>query len=559
MDDMSYERKVRRMQELEEQLARERAKLQEMEQQHSRDKTSESRGDPEPGDGRPAPKNSSFIQNDALNDLQMNGSGYSENLLLPDDGISQGEMDSLPSLTQQLEPDTLSSFENEEMKLPEVPAMNPISTRDPSFDTPGGATDGANLDSNGVDLEIQEYRREIDEFGNRGYNVSRMYNVFSQDIDTIRRSIVQIMGDVNKLKGIEHQLDELDVTGFESDASSLRALLKNPEMVENARTFFEGLRDRIGLKETRERASRIREVEDLFEETLKEFSDVVDLFEEPIQDIKVSIVDMETVPVAEYRIVKKMIFDLKDAMFREKLAKEKEDEKRSIHEDLNKWSRKGFTVSEIETVMKQDMKRAFELYREFLTSANRLLELETELNKMDITGFENETREIREIIKETDKIFLVENKMESLKRRIRLSGIQTKMGRIRSSVASKRKGPSQMTCPKCSGVVPIPSDERPMKVNCSSCHTEYHLKRIPSSPPAATSPSVSEDGGIPVTPMKVDASAPIKVTTMSSGSQISSPDAPVNAPAIEAPACPDCGAALLPDSVFCGLCGHRMD
>ena len=533
LDDLSYEERRRRMQELEEELARERAKLMDIEQRKAWNKdaatpdtTSALRKNPGAGEGQ-APENHFFRQQDDLDDLDdlpMTDSGYSENLLLPDDEPAPGIVDSLPSLTQELSPDTI--------------------------DEPRRTTHGATP-------EIEEYRREIDDFRDRGYNVSRMFDVFSRDIETVRSSVIQFMQDVNQLKEIEQQLDELDVTGFENDTLSLRALLKNPDMVEHARTFLQGLKDRIESNEARERRSRIREVEDLFEETLKEFLEVAYLFEEPIQDIKVAIIDMETTPIGEYRTVKKMIFDLKDAMVREKFVKEKEDEKRSFLDELQRWRKKGFTVSEIESVMQRDLPKAVELYEDFVKNANRLLELETELDSMNVTGFENEIREIRHIVRKPEKIILAENKMESLKRRVRLSGIQTKMGRLRSPDSAKRKGPSQMTCPKCGGVVPIPSNERPLKVNCSSCQTEFHLKRVPTPAPRG-SPSGPENAGIPVSPMSEDGKASVEVTPITTEVQVSATVSPIQQPPPIQPSCPKCGAALLPDSVFCGLCGHKM-
>lgn len=564
LDDLSYEERRRRMQELEEELARERAKLIEIEQRKAWEKGAATPdappapwNNPVAGDNHP-PENRSFFPQNGFDDLQVTDSGYSENLLMPDDEPAPGIVDSLPSLTQELSPDTFSSgtgdrnkvWKEDEMKLPERPSMGYITSEDHHIDEPRRTTHSATP-------EIEEYRREIDDFRDRGYNVSRMFDVFSRDIETVRSSVIQFMQDVNQLKEIEQQLDELDVTGFESDALSLRALLKNPDMVEHARTFLQGLKDRIESNEARERRSRIREVEDLFEETLKEFLDVAYLFEEPIQDIKVSIIDMETTPIGEYRTVKKMIFGLKDAMVREKFVKEKEDEKRSFLDELQRWRKKGFTVSEIESVMQRDLPKAVELYEDFVKKANRLLVLETELDSMNVTGFENEIREIRHIVRKTEKIILVENKMESLKRRVRLSGIQTKMGRLRSPVSGKRKGPSQMTCPKCGGVVPIPSNERPLKVNCSSCQTEFHLKRVPTPAPPGSS-SGPEDAGIPVSPMNEDGTASVEVTPISTELQVPAKAGPIQTPPAVQPSCPTCGASLLPDSVFCGLCGHKM-
>jgi DNA-directed RNA polymerase subunit M/transcription elongation factor TFIIS len=427
-----------------------------------------------------------------------------------------------------------------------------------------------------LEKEIHDYRNDIEEFKDRGYNVSRMYDLLSRDITIIRQSMLQYMQDINKLKEIEKELDELETEGFERDIVSLRALLMNPDMLEEANSYYEGLKDRMGRRESVEMETRMHEVEGLFDGVVKEFSEITNKFRNEIEDIKVSIIDMETAPLSEYRTVKRMIFDLKDSMIHEKLAKEREDEKQSIIEELNDWRKKGFKVSEIENTIESDLKLTIEMFNDFLKKAKELLEYENELDKMKIKGFETEAEELRKNFRDTEKLFLVKNTMESLKRRIRLAGIQIKMDRMKSPELSKRSGPLQMNCPKCGGIVPIPSDERPLKVNCSSCHTEFHLKRVPTSesdgeneqPPAqgavgSTGPGTptgstgSMPGSIPIPPLpgaeEVHTVSPIPSDSDTVGVTVT-PITPA-----EEEKCPKCGAALIQGSVFCGLCGHRME
>ena len=529
----SYEQKMRKMQEMEAQLARERAELERMKMEH---KSQSRMVTPDPVDiAPPMDQPRSLLSSDDFDDLRGPDTSYGENLMLPDD-----------------------EFESIQQEMPAM--MEPSTkTQEPKLEGP--------------DAEIDQYRKDIEDFRSRGYNVSRMYDIFSKDIDTVRAAMLQYMQDVNQLKEIESSLGSLDASGFEHDITTLHSLLKDPDHVHDAKAYIDELSASIANREERERAGKIRDIEDLFDSVMHEFSEVTSDFEEAIGDIKVAIIDLETMAISEVHDVKKMIYDLKDNMIEAKLSHEKQGEIKGIEEDLREWARKGFNVTSIEEVLGRNLKLALNLYEEFTTRANKLLELESHLNSIPSTGFEKEINEIRGILRDTDKLLLVQNKIQSLKRRIRLAGIQMKMEKMRTPATGKRTGPTQMTCPKCGGVVPIASDERPLKVNCSSCQTEFHLKRIPSkesdktpapgtSPqPSSPSPSPAPGSGGASLPKPSDPSRPpsdqggVTVTPI-----VVEPLSGTDQPGSGGPEkCPNCSAPLLPDSVFCGLCGHRMD
>jgi len=579
--DESYENRMRKMRELEEQLAREKALLQEMES--SKQAIPESNpGNDDQTDMSQGTIGRSFLDQTDFDDLNVRDNGYSENLLLPDEDTPLPNTTDIEDLTSSAPTSIIQDPIQVPIKNPSRDTFqDPISNsiRDPSIDDPIEDRDDPLTDDvqsnteqldeplseesfNGppdIDSEINGYRNDIEEFRSRGYNVSRMYDLFSRDIDTIRQSVLVYMQDVNQLKEIEKKLDDEDIfntDGFDTDVETLRSLLKNPDMVDEAESFFRNLTERIQTREVTERKSKIRDVEDLFDSVMKEFSDVTNAFTDKVEDIKVSIIDMETAPVSHYRSVKKMIFELKDSMIHEKLATERSEEKSVMVEDLKEWGKKGFHVVEIESLIETDLKAAREMMNVFIHKANKLLEFENEINSIMIKGFEKEISEIRKILRDTEKLFLVQNKVESLNRRIRLQGIQKKMDRLKKPASAARKGPTQMECPKCGGVVPIPSDERPLKVNCSSCSTEFHLKRIPSTE-KTNAPDISHQPGTPVPPTQTPQGPPPTEVK-----PIQEPMVVTPLPAEPLPKenlCPKCGAPLLPDSVFCGLCGYKMD
>lgn len=556
----SYEQRMQRLQELEEQLARERAELAQMgSQSHSMA--------PPPNQPSSLPDISSiptsepprsFLASDNFDDLRGNDTSYGDNLLLPDDESPISPDPVNPSTS--MNPD-LPTFSDEDISgLDQGPltdagneAIPEMRTAEPESEAPFNPVPDEPLS------EIDQYRHEIEDFRTRGYNVSRMYNIFTQDIETIRAAVLHYMQDINQLKELESQLEGLDTSGFEHDVLSLNTLMKDPDSVEKAQTFFAELKDTMAHREEKERSRSVQEIEDLFDGVMREFSDVTANFEEIIGDVKVSIIDLETAAISESHHVKKMVYGLKDDLIKARLSQERAGEIKDIKEDLREWARKGFNVTDIEDVVSRDLKIAADLYEEFTSRANKLLELENVVNSIRAKGFESEISEIKKILRDTDKLLLVQNKITSLKRRIRLAGIQTKMDRIRAPLDAKRTGPTQMGCPKCKGTVPIPSDDRPLKVTCSSCHTEYHLKRVPSSEdkgkrvpssPGQTPPPPKADEPITVQPITVQ---PITVQPISDAGQGPGTGQPGQ------DVCPKCRSPLLPDSVFCGLCGHRMD
>lgn len=417
--------------------------------------------------------------------------------------------------------------------------------------------------------EVEQYRNEIEQFRSRGYNVSRMYGIFSQEIDMIRQEMLRYMEDITSLKEVQQELDSLDVTGFERNAQSLGSLLKDPDQIEEAKAFLEELKISIDSKDEIERKTKLREIDHLFDEIIGEFSDITSSFDDEIMDIKAAIIDMETAPISEFYNIKKMIYELKEMMIKKKLEKETKYKRDIIISEIDEWEKKGFLLQELKDTVGTELKEGKQLFDEFLKNGERLLEIEGELNSLNIKGFDKELGDIQSLLREPEKLFLVENKLESLKRRIRLAGIQTKMNRLRTPV-SQGASEGQMVCPKCGGTVPIPSKERPLKVQCSTCNTEYHLKRVaaseseektPNAPShqhdTSTPPIAPAVGGQPPSQPPIqppDLGGAIEVKPLEEGPQGS----PQQQPAQEGPKCPQCGSNLLPDSVFCGLCGYRL-
>jgi len=571
-DDLIATRE-RKLRDLEEQLAREREQLDGLREANPTGISPDEVGSPD----NSLPNEQTDQDELELTSSQDDFYRYSENLTIPDDDIDdttnsivnpsgppQHRDDiHIESLLREIpvhedkssldsEIRETSSQDSSSEPLPDpLPQPLPGSLLEPIPETFSESLPESPPDSPpSVEDEIAEYRNDIDEFRSRGYNISRMYDIFSADLDTIRREVLKYMQDVTHLKEIEKQLEELDTNGFERDMHTLQTMLKNPDMLDDARSFFTDLQYRTESKDSVERESKIRELESIFDNVLHEFQDVAERFEDPITDIKVSIIDMETAPISEYYAIKKMVFELKESMIKDKFEREKEGKKASLFSEMAEWEKKGFVLDEIKSQINGEFKAATDLFNDFLNKAEQLLELERELNLLPTAGFEGEAGEIRKILRDTEKVFLVKNSMKSLKRRIRLAGIKTKMERMKTSTDGSVlvEGAGEMPCPKCDGIVAIPSVERPLKVQCSSCKTEFHLKRIPTSEtPLLDQPSDGE--GILVKPIQEPSAGP---------------PAPANAGPVVAPSprtsekCPKCGSELLQGSVFCGLCGYRL-
>jgi len=470
--------------------------------------------------------------------------------------------------------------------------------------------------------EIEGYRHSIDDFRARGYNVSRLYGIFSMDIDVIRKEVLEFMEDVRRLKELENELRKLDTSKFEKEVGYLRTLLKNPDAVKEAESYFEDLKARILNQEKEGRERKSREIEELFDDVLKEYEKEAEAHADEIEDIKASLIDMERMPMENLFALKKKVKRLKDTLERDRRREKERKRKIAITTDLREWSERGFNVSRIEALLDRDLREASELYMDFLPKAERLLKLERELQSLDTTGFERQVDEIMAEIHNPDKVLEVEKNLESLKRRIRLSNIQKagREGKKLAKPAMGRTGPTEMTCPKCGGVVPIPSDERPLRVRCSNCGTEFTLKRIPvpeeqptqapgaqmppppvssgaplpaqtppppnrvPAPPASTYPQAqmpqAQPAPQPGYPQAQTAPAPLPnrpppppaAGYPQAPPQQAPPIPPPNRPpappaqyttpskAPETPArCPRCGAEILPGSKFCGVCGYPIE
>lgn len=561
-DAESYEERVRRLRELEEQLSRERSALERMQsgKEGHHGEPSGSKARTPPAQFRTVSSVGSPPPADDPLDLLRDRRGYGENLTLPDDGLDKEDV-SMPSqgfpgdASDDLPGPDLNGWgglhpvddRDDRDDWRSTDSIDPRRKPDPldfieppgTHESPAGMYPGETgedprpVRSRAVPTplnEIDQYRRDIEDFRARGYNVSRMYDIFTRDVETIREAVLKYMQDVNQLKEIENELEELGTAGYEDDVLSLNALLKDPDSLEQAKAFLSRLKLSLGKREEKRRLQTVREIEELFDQIMIEYSDVIGQFARTIDEIKASIIDLEMTSGSDAHQVKKLIYELKDSLVRARLTREREGEVETIREELRELKRKGFRVEEIEDLLSRNMKLATDLYDEFSSNASRLLEIEAELATLPSRGFEKEIAEIRSMLRDTDKVLLVQNRLTSLKRRIRLAGIKTKMNRIRTPADGKRTGPTRMTCPKCGGTVPISSDERPLKVNCSACGTEYHLKRVPVQEERSSAPASPADPSRP----------------------------PVPGPPPGPDTCPKCGSALLPDSVFCGICGHRM-
>jgi len=386
--------------------------------------------------------------------------------------------------------------------------------------------------------ELREsYRREIVEFEARGYDTGRLLPFFVGDLGALRTEVMTFMADIRSLKELEARLDKLDIHGFEDYVTRLLPLLHNPDKVHECRRLVDDLEENLKehqkkiLEKKKSRIAELRDMLDHIEENAKR-----SVHKKKIEDIKQLIFKQDTT-LSDLDFLQGEIERLGKSL-EEKEEDEEERHKASLKREIEHYKKKGFRTGPIEnTVRRAPIEEAREEYMMFLTAVNSLETLKKELDEMETDGFESDVRRISFTLNDPAKVDEAKSDLSRFRHRLqkkRIAGL------------SLPKNPT-FKCKKCGELVPITSEERPLRLNCPVCGKVYNLKKRAEKkevPPAGNAPG--EGPAVVFTQIEQPESAPAATGDTVDLSQLNN-------------FCPFCGAELLPDSTFCGMCGNTIE
>ncbi len=416
----------------------------------------------------------------------------------------------------------------------------------------------------------ESYRKEISEFKVRGYNTSRLDAFFLGDIAVLRSEVMKFMGDIRALKELEARLDRYDMRGFEEYGTRLMMLLHDPDRAQECRLLVEEIDGKIRTRDLEERErkkAKIAEIRDQLDMLAEKAS--LSTHKRKIEDIKQLIykpdADMDDLAVLSGELAR-----LKQSI--ESGGKDEDEKHRTaLKREIDYYKKKGYRTGIIDNAVRRaPLEDARKQYMVFLTAVNSLESMKKELAGMDTKGFEEDVKRLKNMLRDPSKAEEVRNELSLLKRRL-----QTK--RIKSLAMPKK---STFKCRKCGSKVTITTNVRPLRVECSSCGKIYNLKgkrkgeigdrvekkaakgvEMPPKPPGVEKPKAKEDRSI-FGDKPMPGQKPIFGEKHPSTEKQSSEVAPSGEEAIEASQlktfCPFCGAELLPDSTFCGMCGNNL-
>jgi len=445
--------------------------------------------------------------------------------------------------------------------------------------------------------KIQQYRSIIGHFKEKGYNVINVVRALERnDFNLIRERMLDFMEKVQKLKELEKELNTISSEGLEDTVYVIRSKLKDPQAVPKIEKTMESIRKQAEEKERKKREAKMKElkkVQELFQSLEKKYK--LDDYVDEIYDVRTKMDNPDLLDMTDLAKLSAHIKKLETSIAEREHKKKAARLEETIRLEIQEFKKRGYRVKPLEEALAKDIRSAEKLYLDFLSNIDRLEELKSELEGMKTLGFEKEKRAIEEQMNNPTKLDIVEDAINSLKRKIRVERIKAmdltlhekRRGKPAGKslnlgdegVATKEEEPAVIVespldkplpiskpepkpepqadsfekpkvkvCPSCkSGRIVIPPKTRPIRVNCQNCGKEYLITGDAGAARPTPKKKASPFDGQEYTEEKTsETTAPPNIASLA---------AP---PAVNEGKCPNCGAELIVGSDFCGFCGHRI-
>lgn len=316
-------------------------------------------------------------------------------------------------------------------------------------------------------------RRSMEAWKGEGYYVAPLLKVLDTPLPELEKAFADFGARVERLKGLQAQLDSQPATGFEREVEVLRGKLKDVDKVDGVAAEIEMLAGRIGKRRETD-AGRVaaeekkrKELGDRIQEwktagyntarldkmmaggTLDELRNGCVVFRMRIQRMKEveaeiatldisgleglaeslrsKLLDPERVAAVEAELTE---LKLRLKRRREDDRKKREDETRrrsALNQKLQGYFVQGYAISHIEPLFTGEMPVLEGAVRGFEAKVARLRELERDLASLDASGLEGAVEEVKWLLKDVTRLQEAEEAVESLKLRVQRTGARRKL------------------------------------------------------------------------------------------------------------------------------------
>jgi hypothetical protein len=309
-----------------------------------------------------------------------------------------------------------------------------------------------------------DMQKRMEEWRIQGYDTHRLGAALKQDIETATKEFLMFRIRVQKLGELSEELRSLDITGFEEEASAIRASLMNVDGVREMRTRLSELEIKIGkrISETvrsNEERKRLKEesmtkmsswlaegfyidgLEDALSQDpaemaarfgrfeqgvirsrkMREELDELSApgFEEIAAGIREGLRDVSRLDetLAEMRALWERI----DRRAREAEERKKEEgaQRRGLVRQIEAWREQGHIVEHLEAIAGGKVEHLRRAVLDFRIQLERRKDLAGILSALDVRGFEQDATQIRDMMKDVGGMDEASASLDRLKDRIR--------------------------------------------------------------------------------------------------------------------------------------------
>jgi hypothetical protein len=307
-------------------------------------------------------------------------------------------------------------------------------------------------------------RKRMDEWNMQGYDTRRLEAALKKDIETVTKEFMMFKLRVQKLNDLQEELRSLDITGFEEEASNIRAGLMNVEGVQESRARLSELELKIGkriservrvteekrriredcmarmsewlsegfyvdsledalLQEPGEMASRFARFEEGVYQARRMRQELDELtapgFEELAAGIREELRDVSRLEQARHEM--RDLWELIDRRAREADGRKAEEAnlRQGLVRQIQGWKEQGHIVEHLEALSGGKVEHLRKAVLDFRIQLERRKDLAGILAALDARGFEDESAGIRDMMKDVGGLDGASTAIESLKERIR--------------------------------------------------------------------------------------------------------------------------------------------
>jgi len=280
--------------------------------------------------------------------------------------------------------------------------------------------------------KLKEYRDLVLEWESEGFNVEDIKEELSGTLDEIKTKIENYSEKINILKALEKELKSIWSRTFENECLEIKELLRSVQNIDKAREEIANLKAKIENKK-KEYAKKLEQ----YRSDGYDVTTIEDILNSHIDVISGKMKEYEAARVKLEGIMKKNE-ELKCELFRNDYASIKIHDKRpddlSYAEDKMKelenkiknlklelitkftsWKDDGYDVSELDGLFSSgDLDNTYRKITAFERKIKELKKLEARFAKVDSRVFEDESNQIRKLIKSIDNIDKVKELLPDL-------------------------------------------------------------------------------------------------------------------------------------------------